>query len=136
MICSGFAILTVCRVWKSFNMIYKNPFAYFTQCIHNAYFQYTNAERKQRDIKDEIRVNSGLNSSFNYGDRYAEMHGLDSGSDSYGDNDYMDLHDRIDPYADDVENEEKDFANLDPTAPGEVITLSEEEIRILQLGID
>lgn len=132
----GFAILTVCRIWKGFDVTKgKNPFAYFTQCIHNAYFQYNNAERKQRDIKDEIRINNGMNSSYDYGDRWNENNGY-SADDAYGDNDYMEaVHDRINPYAEDeVESEIPDFNAYDPTLPGEVITYSEEEIRILSLG--
>jgi hypothetical protein len=126
----GFALMTICRVWKSFNAEKsQNPFAYFTQCIHHAYFQYNNQERKQRDIKDEIRIRSGYNPSFNYADRVAGSH---DDMDATGDVDYMDIHDSIDPYKDD--NDPSDDYKYDPTAPGEVIDLTEEEIKILEYG--
>lgn len=136
----GFAILTVCRVWKSFDINKgKNPFAYFTQCIHNAYFQYNNSERRQRDIKDEVRIQNGMNSSYDYGDRWNDMNGYSDSGDSFGDADYMDVHDRINPYEgeDKPEGEATEIVGTyDPTLPGEVIDifLTPEEERILQFG--
>ncbi len=121
----GFAAMTVCRVWRSFDASKSsNPFAYYTSIIHNAFFQFNNAERKQRDIKDEIRIHSGYNPSFNYAER---VNGSND-HDSYGDVDYMDIHDSIDPYQEDVK--------VDPTAPGEVIDLNPDEIKILEIGAE
>lgn len=123
----AFALMTICRVWKSFDASKsQNPFAYFTQCIHHAYFQYNNQERRQRDIKDEIRIHSGQNPSFNYAER------INGGYDEHeatGDIDYMDIHDAIDPY-----KEDDDFERYDPTRPGEVIELNPDEIKILEIG--
>ena len=66
----GFAQMTLAKVWKSFNAEkYNNPFAYFTQVVHNAFHQLDNAERKQRDIRDAVRITQGLDPSFNYKDR-------------------------------------------------------------------
>lgn len=124
----GFALMTICRVWKSFDATKsQNPFAYFTQCIHHAYFQYNNQERKQRDIKDEIRIHSGQNPSFNYAERVGG--GYDE-HEATGDIDYMDIHDSIDPYKED------EPARYDPTAPGEVIDLNPDEIKILEIGAE
>lgn len=124
----GFALMTICRVWKSFDASKsQNPFAYFTQCIHHAYFQYNNSERKQRDIKDEIRINNGLNASYNYAERVGGGH---EDHDASGDVDYMDIHDSIDPYRDD------EVTRNDPTAPGEVIDLSPDEIKVLEIGAE
>ncbi len=126
----GFALMTICRVWKSFDATKsQNPFAYFTQCIHHAYFQFNNQERKQRDIKDEIRINNGLNASYNYADRVGGGH---EDHDASGDIDYMDIHDSIDPYAEEDGTEGK----YDPTAPGEVITLTADEVKILEIGAE
>lgn len=126
----GFALMTICRVWKSFDATKsQNPFAYFTQCIHHAYFQFNNQERKQRDIKDEIRINNGMNASYNYSERVG---GGYEDHDASGDIDYMDIHDAIDPYAEDGTTTTK----YDPTAPGEVITLSADEIKILEIGAE
>jgi hypothetical protein len=122
----GFALMTLCKVWKGFDATKsQNPFAYFTQCIHNAYFQFNNQERKQRDIKDEIRINSGLNASFNYADR---TNAANDEHDATGDRDSMDIHDSIDPYKEDLV--------YDPKAPGEVITLDPSEIKILEIGAE
>lgn len=122
----GFALMTICRVWKSFDATKsQNPFAYFTQCIHHAYFQFNNQERKQRDIKDEIRISTGQNPSFNYAERIGSAASEDH--DASGDVDYMDIHDSIDPYKEDV---------YDPTAPGAVITLDASEVKILEIGAE
>lgn len=123
----GFALMTICRVWKSFDATKsQNPFAYFTQCIHHAYFAYNNQERKQRDIKDEIRIRNGMNASYNYADR---VNGNDD-HDASGDVDYMEIHDVIDPYKED------EVERYDPTLPGEVIDLSADEIKILEIGAE
>lgn len=84
----GFAILTLCKVWKSFDETkYSNPFAYYTQVIHNAFFQYDNAERRQRDIRDEMLMKQGFQPSFNYSDRLSnEEHDPD------GDTDFMEVY--------------------------------------------
>lgn len=84
----GFAILTLCKVWKSFDETkYSNPFAYYTQVIHNAFFQYDNAERRQRDIRDEMLIKQGFQPSFNYADRIGnEEHDPD------GDRDFMEVY--------------------------------------------
>lgn len=120
----GFALMTLCKAWRAFDATKSNnPFAYFTQCIKNAFFQYDNGERKQRDIKDEIRLSAGQNPSFNYAERMAEVV---TDSDATGDHDYMDIHDAYDPY---VEDEEvKTSTPYDPTQPGKVIDLTPEEI--------
>jgi hypothetical protein len=66
----AFALLTIVKVWRGFNAEkYSNPFAYFTQTIKHAFFQYDNLERKQRDIRDEILISNGESPSFSYLDR-------------------------------------------------------------------
>lgn len=88
----GFALLTLCKVWKRFNIEqYSNPFAYYTQITHHAFHQLDNAERKQRDIRDAVLVDQGKNPSFNYAERYTAD---DETVDAYGDNDYMEQHDK------------------------------------------
>ena len=123
----GFALMTLCKVWRGFDATKgKNPFAYFTQCIHNAYFQFNNQERKQRDIKDEIRINSGLNASFNYAGR---LSGSSDDVDASGDTDYMDIHDSIDPY-------KEDDVSAVTVNSGEAINLDPKEIKILEIGAE
>lgn len=66
----AFALLTIVKVWRGFNAQKSdNPFAYFTQTIKHAFFQYDNMERKQRDIRDEILISHGESPSFSFLDR-------------------------------------------------------------------
>lgn len=80
----AFALLTVCKVWRSFNKdLSNNPFAYFTQTIKHAFYQYLNMEKKNRSIKNALLVEQGDNPSFSY----AENDGGDS-DDTFYRNDY------------------------------------------------
>jgi hypothetical protein len=66
----AFALFTIVRVWHKFDSTKSNnPFAYFTQTIKNAFFQYDNTERAQRDVKDKIRITQGEAPSFSFLDR-------------------------------------------------------------------
>lgn len=88
------ALLTLTEKWSKFNMDYSNPFAYYTQIVHNAFHQLDNSERRQRDIRDALLVDYGRNPSFSYEERY------NSGSDNshdLGDGDYMESYDNEDP---------------------------------------
>lgn len=79
----AFALLTVVKVWKSFDPAKsQNPFAYFTQTIKHAFYQFLNQEKKQRDIRDELLINNGDNPSFGFLERGED------GDDNYYDNDY------------------------------------------------
>lgn len=122
----GFALMTLCKVWRGFDSTKsQNPFAYFTQCIHNAYFQFNNQERRQRDIKDELRISAGQNPSFNYSDR---INAENADHDATGDTDYMDVHDSIDPYKEEV-------AEVITTI-GNPINLDPSEVKIMEIGAE
>lgn len=61
----AFGLLTVVKVWKSFNPEKsKNPFAYFTQILRHAFYQYGNSEKKAQDTKKAVKKDLGLNPSF------------------------------------------------------------------------
>jgi hypothetical protein len=63
----SFALTTVSKVWRSFNPEKSNnPFAYFTQVIKRAFYQYQNMERKQRDISNELLIENGQSPSHAY----------------------------------------------------------------------
>lgn len=63
----GYAMLMLVKTWHSFNPAKSNnPFAFFTQCIKNSFIQYLNQERKQRDVKNGMLVDSGFNPSHSY----------------------------------------------------------------------
>lgn len=62
----GYALLTVTKSWDRFNPEKSNnPFAYYTQCIKNAFIQYIKAEAKQHKVKDNISIEQGLTPSWN-----------------------------------------------------------------------
>jgi hypothetical protein len=66
----SFALLILTNVWRTFDATRsQNPFAYFTQTIKRAFFQFDNMERKQRDIRDALLVDGGQNPSFSYAQR-------------------------------------------------------------------
>lgn len=85
----GFALMTLCKVWKAFDETkYNNPFAYYTQVIHNAFFQFNNQERNQRKIRDAMLVKNGRNPSYNY----TEQGGRSEDMDADGDSDFMEVY--------------------------------------------
>lgn len=75
----GYALMMLCRTWHKFDPEKSdNPFAFYTQCIKHSFIQYLNQEKRQRDIRDELLIDGGMNPSFSYQ--------LDHGG--YGDADY------------------------------------------------
>lgn len=66
----GYAKMMLVKTWKSFNPDRStNAFAFFTQCVKNSFVQYLNQERRQRDIRDKLLVDNGLDPSYTYADR-------------------------------------------------------------------
>jgi hypothetical protein len=67
----AYAIYMICRTWHRFNPERSdNPFAFFTQCIKHSFYQYLNKEKKQRNIRDELLIDSGMNPSNTYISEY------------------------------------------------------------------
>lgn len=67
----SYALLMIVRTWHKFNPAKSsNPFAFFTQCIKHSFFQYLNKEKRQRLIRDELLIFSGLNPSNTYTSAY------------------------------------------------------------------
>lgn len=61
----AFGIMTLVKVWRSFNPEKSNnPFAYFTQILRHAFYQYGNSEKKQQDTKIAVKKDLGLNPSI------------------------------------------------------------------------
>jgi DNA-directed RNA polymerase specialized sigma24 family protein len=61
----AFAIMTVVKVWRSFNPEKSNnPFAYFTQILRHAFYQFGNSEKKQQDTKIALKKDLGLDPSI------------------------------------------------------------------------
>jgi len=110
------ALLTLVEMWRKFDRTrFFNPFAYYTQIVHNAFHQFDNKERKQRDIRDAVLVDFGRNPSFNYEERYTNS--TDDSAD-LGDKDYMEYNDF------DVNIEDKEVI----TIMNEITSITEEAI--------
>lgn len=63
----SYALMTVSKVWRSFDPEKSNnPFAYFTQVIKRAFYQYQNLERRQRDIGNALTIDVGNSPSHAY----------------------------------------------------------------------
>lgn len=65
----SYALMMLVRTWNSFNPEKSsNPFAFYTQCIKNSFVQYLKQEKRQRNIRDALLVDNGMNPSFGYDD--------------------------------------------------------------------
>jgi DNA-directed RNA polymerase specialized sigma subunit len=63
----AYAMMMLVRTWRSFNPEKSNnPFAFFTQCIKNSFIQMLNQEKRQRNVRDELLVDKGMNPSYTY----------------------------------------------------------------------
>lgn len=71
----SYAMYIVCRVWNRFDETkYDNPFAYFTQTIKRAFWQFLAQEEKHRDIRDVMLVKEGELPSHTFDEKhYQEM---------------------------------------------------------------
>lgn len=69
----GEAIVQLCKGWDKFNPEKTtNAFSYYTQITHNAFIQFLNKERKQRNVRDELLVDAGLSASWTYQDEHSK----------------------------------------------------------------
>ncbi len=67
------ALLQLSEIALKFNESKSNnPFAYFTQSIKNAFFQYLNTERKHQAIKDDLLMMNGIPPSYSKQLEYEE----------------------------------------------------------------
>lgn len=65
------AIVNLVANWHKFNPEKSNnPFAYYTTATYRSFLSYLDAERKERDIRDELLIEAGANPSFNYQARH------------------------------------------------------------------
>lgn len=82
----SFALLTVVRVWRSFNPEKSsNPFAYFTQVIKLSIYQYSNYEKKQRRVVSAIKANQLTEN------QYSDNHNLFNNDEN---DDFQEIYDR------------------------------------------
>ena len=67
----SYALFIVCKAWNSFDPEkYDNPFAYFTQTIKRAFWQYMHQEENHRDIRDAMLVKEGELPSHSFDEKY------------------------------------------------------------------
>lgn len=65
----AYAMYMLVRTWRAFKAEKsQNPFAFFTQCIKHSFIQCLNKERNERDIRDQLLIDAGLNPSYSFGD--------------------------------------------------------------------
>lgn len=70
----GFALVNLCRTWASFNEEKtNNPFAYYTQCVKNSFNYFLNIEKNERVGRDKLRIEQGLDPSWNYQQEHASQ---------------------------------------------------------------
>jgi DNA-directed RNA polymerase specialized sigma subunit len=80
----AYAMMMLVRTWMGFNPEKStNAFAFFTQCIKNSFIQYLKHEERQRNVRDLLMINQGLNPSYGYDD------GIDRGMEDERDYDHM-----------------------------------------------
>lgn len=77
----AYAMMMLVQKWDKFKPEKSsNAFAYYTECIKRAFWQYLGKEKKQRNIRDEYMIKSGLNPSYSYQiDTEGTSHEGDSG---------------------------------------------------------
>ncbi len=69
----GHALMQLSRSWAAFNPEKSdNPFSFYTQCIQNSFKQFLNKEKRHRNIRDELLVDSGMNPSYTYETEFKE----------------------------------------------------------------
>lgn len=89
----AFAMMMLVKTWSAFNPEKSsNPFAFYTQCIKNSFKQYLNDEKRQRNIRDILYVDSGLTPSYSY----QLEHGAMSRTDQNDSRNYKRAHDEED----------------------------------------
>lgn len=79
MVCA--AVVNLCANWHKFNPEKQdnpNPFSYYTTACYRSFLSYLDAERKERDIRDELLMDAGAAPSFNYSTRHGGSTGRTS----------------------------------------------------------
>lgn len=63
----SYAMMMLVKTWPKFDPNQsQNPFAFFTQCVKNSFIQCLNSEKRQRDIRDSLLVDKGMDPSYTY----------------------------------------------------------------------
>lgn len=63
----GYALVELCKNWHKFDALkYSNAFAYFTSCVTNSFLQFLNRETYQRNVRDQLLCDAGLEPSHTF----------------------------------------------------------------------
>lgn len=66
----SFAVVNLCANWHKFDPTKSdNPFAFYTTAVFRSFLQFLHDEKKQRNIRDQLLVDSGANPSFSFQER-------------------------------------------------------------------
>lgn len=109
-----YAMMMLCKTWDKYNEEKSaNAFAFFTQCVKNSFNQYLNLEKRQRVIKDQERINQGLNPSFAFQSGLREVNFGDDEQDyhSYAHSPSDDVEKIYQPTAEEVESLREELTN-------------------------
>lgn len=75
----SFAVVNLCANWHKFDPEKSdNPFAFYTTAAYRSFLQYLADEKKQRDIRDQMLVDAGVNPSFSFQERHKASSSLTS----------------------------------------------------------
>lgn len=71
----GEALFNLSANWHKFDPDKsQNPFAYFTQIVHNSFIQVLNREKTQRNVRDAMLMDQGMDASWTYQEQYKHRH--------------------------------------------------------------
>lgn len=66
----SFAVVNLCANWYKYDPEKSdNPFAFYTTAAYRSFLQYLADEKKQRNIRDQLLVDSGASPSFSFQER-------------------------------------------------------------------
>ena len=66
----SFAVVNLVANWHKFDIERSEyPFSFYTTAVYRSFLQFLSDEKKQRDIRDELLIESGSNPSFSFQDK-------------------------------------------------------------------
>lgn len=69
----SYAMMQIVKTWWKFNEeLSNNPFSYYTKCYERSFKQFLNQEKKHRNIRDELLLDSGLSPSHTFLTEYEQ----------------------------------------------------------------
>jgi DNA-directed RNA polymerase specialized sigma subunit len=111
---------------------YSNPFSFYTTAIHNSFLQYMADEKKQRNIRDQLLIDAGASPSYGFSsDSVSEDTAPIESDETLQQRTVVDeelLSAVSSTTAPDAASSTADRIKYRDRAPGEVVTLSAQEV--------